>query len=72
MSPPLIKAEQELYFRLEFPCSNNLPEYEALVIGLVSPWQMGIKKLGVQGDSKLFIEQISGEFSLKESTLTSY
>lgn len=55
MAPPLIKAGgQELYCKMMtallflypsgsiFPYSNNIVEYEALVIGLVSALQMEI------------------------------
>lgn len=31
-----------LSFRLEFPYSNNVVEYEALVIGVISFLQMGV------------------------------
>lgn len=33
---------------------------------------MGIRRLRVQGDSKLVIQQVNGEFSLKEGALASY
>lgn len=49
-----------------------MAEYEALVIGLVSALRMGVQKLRVQGDSKLIIQQVNGEFSLKEGALASY
>lgn len=61
-----------LSFRLKFPYSNNVAEYVAIVLGLISSLQMGIQKLRVQGDSKLVIQQINEKFPLKESTLASY
>lgn len=36
-----------LTFRLEFPCSNNVGEFEALVIGLISTWKREIKTSNV-------------------------
>lgn len=54
-------------FRLEFPCSDNVAECEALVMGLISAFQMGIQKLRMQGDFKLVTQQIKGKFSLKEA-----
>lgn len=61
-----------LSFRLDFPCFNNVAEYEALVIGPVSALRMGIRRLRVQGDSKLIIQQVNGGFSVKKGALASY
>lgn len=44
----------------------------ALVTGIVSALQMGIQKRQVQEDSKLVIQQVKEEFSLKEGALASY
>lgn len=38
-----------LSFRLDFPYSNNVTEYEALVIGLVSTLQMRIENFEYKG-----------------------
>lgn len=43
-------------FKLDFPCSNNEAEYEALLIGLKSTLLMGIQRLCVQRDSRLTIK----------------
>lgn len=48
---------------------NNVTEYEALVMGVISTLQIGIWKLQVHGDSKLFVQQINKDFALKESPL---
>lgn len=61
-----------LSFKLEFPCSNNVAEYEALLLGLISALKLGVKKLRVQGDSKLIVEQVNREFALKEAALVEY
>lgn len=61
-----------LSFKLEFPCSNNVAEYEALILGLIATLKLGVKKLQVQGDSKLIIEQVNGEFALKEAALVEH
>uniref|UniRef100_A0A2N9G339 Integrase catalytic domain-containing protein n=1 Tax=Fagus sylvatica TaxID=28930 RepID=A0A2N9G339_FAGSY len=53
-------------FKLNFPCSNNVAEYEAYLIGLAVACEMGIKHLKVVGDSNLVVCQAQGEFSLKE------
>lgn len=61
-----------LSFKPEFPCSNNVVEYEGLLLGLIAALKLGVKKLRVQGDSKLIIEQVNGEFALKEAVLVEY
>ena len=58
--------------KLDFPCSNNQAEYEALVIGLDLAKEMEIPNLEVRGDSNLIIKQISGDFAVKEPSLIKY
>lgn len=82
MVPPLIKAGDRscttkwwrhyhiFIFRLDFSCSNNVAEDEALIISLVSALQMGIQGLRVQEDSKLVM--VNEKFSLKERVLAFY
>ena len=61
-----------LSFKLEFPCSNNMTEYEAYLTELAMALKMGVKHLRVLGDSNLVICQTKGSFSLKEPNLTLY
>ena len=42
-------------FKLEFPCSNNIAEYEAYLTRLATTFEMGIKHLKVMGDSNLVV-----------------
>ena len=58
-----------LSFKLEFPCSNNMAEYEAYLTGLAMAFEMRIKHLRVMGDSNLVACQTKGSFSLKEPSL---
>ena len=58
-----------LSFKLEFPCSNNMAEYEAYLIGLATALKMGIKHLRVMSDSNLVVYQTIGSFSLREPSL---
>ena len=44
-----------LSFKLEFPCSNNITEYEAYLTGLTTTLEMGVKHLKVIGDSNLVV-----------------
>jgi ribonuclease HI len=59
-------------FKLDFPCSNNVAQYETYLTGLAVAWEMGIKHLKVVGDSNLIVCQARGEFSLKEPSLAPY
>lgn len=61
-----------LSLKLDFPYSDNVVEYEDLVINLFSALQIGIRRLRVYGDSKLVVQQVNGEFFLKEGALASY
>ena len=45
-------------FRLEFEASNNVVEYEALLLGLETAKDMGIKMLNIKGGSDLVVLQI--------------
>ena len=38
-------------FKLDFPCTNNMAEYEAYLMGLEVAREMGVKHLQVIGDS---------------------
>ena len=61
-----------LSFKLEFPCSNNMAEYEAYLIGLATTLEMRVKHLKVLGDSNLVVCQTKGSFSLKKPNLAPY
>ncbi|KAL3747664.1 hypothetical protein ACJRO7_016462 [Eucalyptus globulus] len=41
--------------KLIFPCTNNVAEYEACILGLQAAIEMGVAKLNVFGDSALII-----------------
>ncbi|XP_039166737.1 uncharacterized protein LOC120292553 [Eucalyptus grandis] len=46
--------------KLTFPCTNNIVEYEACILGLQAAIDMKIRKLQVYGDSTLIILQTEG------------
>ena len=54
----IISPSNKVYnfaFRLEFEASNNVAEYEALLLGLETAKYMGIKMLNIKGDSDLVV-----------------
>ena len=61
-----------LSFKLEFPCSNNMAEYEAYLTGLATALEIGVKHLKVISDSNLVVCQAKGIFSVKEPSLAPY
>ena len=50
-------------------CTNNVAEYEALIIGLEIALEMHIKSLQVFGDSQLIIRQLNGLYEVKNPNL---
>jgi len=49
-------------YRLNFKCTNNMAEYEALLLGLKLVKSLGAIRISVLGDSNLVIQQIKGNF----------
>jgi ribonuclease HI len=58
--------------RLQFPASNNMAEYEALLCGLRIAIETGIKRLDVTGDSQLVINQIMKNASCHDDKMEAY
>ena len=50
-------------YRLEFEVTNNVAEYETLLLGLETTKDTGIKMLSISGDSDLIILQVKNEFA---------
>jgi ribonuclease HI len=61
-----------LSYKLEFETTNNVAEYEALVLGLRATKDMGIKKLSVFGDVELIVHEIKNLCQTKHPRLRSY
>ncbi|XP_070677927.1 uncharacterized protein [Malus domestica] len=59
-------------FQLSELCSNNVAEYQALIIGLQMVINMGITALEIFGDSKLIINQLLTEYEVKKDDLIPY
>ena len=70
ISPNNIAYEASV--RLEYSCTNNQAEYEALLFGLQSLVDMGVKNIDAFGDSLLVVKQITGEFQCFDGLLNSY
>ncbi|XP_026451648.1 uncharacterized protein LOC113351971 [Papaver somniferum] len=59
-------------FKLDFPCSNNVGEYEALILGLRMAKEINLGSLEVKGDLGLVTNQVNGDFHVKEPHLAPY
>jgi len=51
-------------FSLTEICSNNVVEYNALLIGMQLVQEIGVKHLEAYGDSKLIINQVCKEYEV--------
>ena len=51
-------------FSLTEPCSNNVTEYNALLIGMQIADEICVKNLEAYGDSKLIVNQVRGEYKV--------
>lgn len=56
-------------YRLTFRCTNNVAEYEALILGIKVAIEWKITELQVYGDSQLIIYQVNNDYQTKDDTL---
>jgi len=49
--------------------TNNVAEYEGLLLGLEALLELGRKKIVVQSDSQLLVRQLNGEYRVKDEKL---
>ena len=69
--PPV--GEPKLFsYKLHFRCTNNMVEYEALILGLKALKNLQAQRINIQGDSKLIIKQVQGENQTKNPRLRLY
>ena len=59
-------------YRLNFRCTNNMAEYEALLLGLKIAKSLQAPSLSIMGDSDLVIQQVKGNFVTNDKRLRSY
>jgi hypothetical protein len=68
----LNKGAFRLSIRLDFMCTNNQVEYEALIWSLEYLLDMGVKDKEAFRDSKLIVQQIEGESQCVDGVLNAY
>ena len=59
-------------FRLGFKASNNKAEYEALIAGLKTTFDLGARNVEVYSDSRLVVNQVQGSFEVRDSRMKEY
>jgi ribonuclease HI len=58
--------------RLEFTCTNNEADYEALIQGMIIALEMNIEHLIITDDSELVINQFIQRYKIKKEKLNLY
>jgi hypothetical protein len=67
-----IEETISLSYNLEFETTNNVAEYEALVLGLRDEKDTGIEEISVFGNAELIFQQIRSIYQAKHPLLRSY
>ncbi|XP_076885831.1 uncharacterized protein LOC143535481 [Bidens hawaiensis] len=65
-------TEYTYVLRIEFPCTNNEAEYEALIAGFCLARTMKIQELSAFVDSRLVAHQVNNEFMAREPFMQKY
>ncbi|GMH30081.1 hypothetical protein Nepgr_031924 [Nepenthes gracilis] len=66
------RVEVKYFLRLNFPATNNIVEYEALLAGLRLAKECSVKRLTVYSDSELIVNQVNGDFEVNNPHLARY
>ena len=67
-----IRDFKGLSYKITFECTNNVAEYEALLLGLHSLKDMGAKIIQVIGDSELVINQVNDNYQTRHLRMIDY
>ena len=59
-------------YKLEFVTTDNKTEYEALLLGLKAAKDMGIQQIFVYGNNELVVQQVRGNYQVKQDLLKVY
>jgi ribonuclease HI len=57
---------------LEFKCTNNIAEYEAVLLGLQKLKAMGIRRVVLKSDSQVITDQVDKSSKARDPKLEKY
>ena len=60
------------YFKLTFECTNNVVEYEALLLGRNALKYLKVKRIDVFGDSDLAVNKVNESYQTKYPKMRAY
>ena len=66
------KEEFKYFIKFTFSITNNAVEYETLLAGLWLTRRIWAKKVKVFVDSQLVVQQVIGEYEMKDHLLKTY
>ena len=66
------KESKFLSYKLNFDCTNNMAEYESLILGLEALLKLKARNIHVCGDSELVIKQVEGAYQTKDVRMRAY
>ncbi|XP_070021969.1 uncharacterized protein [Nicotiana sylvestris] len=58
--------------KLMFPCTNNMAEYKACILGIRLAIDMNVQELLVIRDSDVLVHQVLGEWAMKNTKIFPY
>jgi ribonuclease HI len=68
----LVGKIHNLSYRLEFACTNNVTEFEALLLGIENAYNVGCGHLSVFGDSELVVNLVRNIYSPRNKFMKQY
>ena len=67
-----IRDFKDLSYKLTFECTNNVAEYEALLLGLHALKYLGAQRIKVLGDAELVINQVNDSYQTRHPRMRAY
>ena len=67
-----IRDTKAYSYKLVFECSNNVAEYEALLLGLRALKDLGAKRVQIFGNSELVVNQVNDSYLTRHPRMRFY
>ena len=72
ISTPYFIEQTNFSYKFYFSCTNNMEEYEALLLRLQILKKMQAKRVYIYGDSELVLRQVIGTYQVKHPRMRDY